>query len=538
MRAAIYSRFSTDRQNESSIADQVRVCSEHAAAQGWTVAATFEDQGISGAAMGNRPGLLALLDATNARTVEVVIVTDLSRLSRSNGDLSKMIDRLVARGVRVIGVQDGYDSTRRGHKLQAGLSGIIGEAFRDMVKERTYTALETRARQQRPTGGKAYGYRNGGIVEAEAAIVREVFEAFASGQSARRIADSLNARSVPSPGSSWNRTERRCGGWLGSGIRAMLLNDRYRGRVIWNRTQWVKDPDTGARRCVQRPEAEWIVHADESQRIVSDELWSRVAARMRGQTEVLGERVRAGLARAKRTGRKPKFLYSSLLVCGDCGAKFVIADRTHYACSSRVNGGPSACRNDARFKRTVVEDGLIEGVKIGLRDPELVRFVQQRVRELVKAAAKAPAGEAKRVAELEAQVANLTDAIASGALRTSPALAARLSAAEAELERLRAAAKPVGLSKVERLIPQVADRFLAFVDGLSANVPPEDVDRVRAELRGLHGPITVVATPEEIRFETQKGRVEAAFLRAAGGTANNVVAGACFSSCLLRLPRN
>ena len=34
MRAAIYSRFSTDRQNESSIADQVRVCSEYARASG------------------------------------------------------------------------------------------------------------------------------------------------------------------------------------------------------------------------------------------------------------------------------------------------------------------------------------------------------------------------------------------------------------------------------------------------------------------------------------------------------------------------
>lgn len=45
-----------------------------------------------------------------------------------------MIDRLTAKDVRVIGVQDGYDSARRGHKLQAGLSGIIGEAFREMVK--------------------------------------------------------------------------------------------------------------------------------------------------------------------------------------------------------------------------------------------------------------------------------------------------------------------------------------------------------------------------------------------------------------------
>ena len=67
-----------------------------------------------------------------------------------------MIDRLTAKGVRVIGVQDGYDSARRGHKLQAGLSGIIGEAFREMVKDRTYAALESRAKAGRPTGGDSH----------------------------------------------------------------------------------------------------------------------------------------------------------------------------------------------------------------------------------------------------------------------------------------------------------------------------------------------------------------------------------------------
>ena len=45
MKAAIYSRFSTDRQTESSIADQVRVCTEHAKAQGWRIVAKFEDLG-------------------------------------------------------------------------------------------------------------------------------------------------------------------------------------------------------------------------------------------------------------------------------------------------------------------------------------------------------------------------------------------------------------------------------------------------------------------------------------------------------------
>jgi DNA invertase Pin-like site-specific DNA recombinase len=63
----------------------------------------------------------------------------------------------VHRGVRVAGGQDGDGSARKGHKLQAGLAGIIGEAFREMVAERTYSAPESRAQRGQPTGGCAYG---------------------------------------------------------------------------------------------------------------------------------------------------------------------------------------------------------------------------------------------------------------------------------------------------------------------------------------------------------------------------------------------
>lgn len=104
-----------------------------------------------------------LQEGALARRFDVIVVTDLTRLSRSQGDVSKMIDRLIVKGICVVGVQDGYDSARRGHKLQAGLPGILGEAFRDMVKDRTYATLESGANAGRPTGGHAYSYRDGKI---------------------------------------------------------------------------------------------------------------------------------------------------------------------------------------------------------------------------------------------------------------------------------------------------------------------------------------------------------------------------------------
>ena len=55
-----------------------------------------------------------------------------------------------------------------------------------------------------------------------------------------------------------------------------------------------------------------------------------------------------------------------------------------------------------------------------------------------------------------------------------------------------------------------------------------DNARARTVLRDLMGEIQVVTTPTEIRFETKKGAVEGAFLRAAGGQQTNLVAGAGF----------
>ena len=64
IRAAIYGRFSTNEQSESSIEDQIRVCTDWCANNGAAVGGRFEDQGISGAAIGNRPGLQAALAAS------------------------------------------------------------------------------------------------------------------------------------------------------------------------------------------------------------------------------------------------------------------------------------------------------------------------------------------------------------------------------------------------------------------------------------------------------------------------------------------
>ena len=87
-----------------------------------------------------------------------------------------------------------------------------------------------------------------------------------------------------------------------------------------------------------------------------------------------------------------------------------------------------------------------------------------------------------------------------------------------------------------RLTPQVADRYRALVEQLETSLAETNVDRARAELRALFGSITVVADETEIRLESDLRETQAAMVRAAGGSANNVVAGARYALSLQQFP--
>jgi site-specific DNA recombinase len=515
MKAAIYARFSTDRQSESSILDQKRVCSEWCDRNCVAVAAEFDDLGISGAAVGNRPGLTSLLGAR----VGVVVVMDLTRLSRSQADLPKIIDRLVHRGIRVIGVQDGYDSARKGHKLQAGLTGIIGEAFREMVAEKTYSALESRAKRGEPTGGRAYGYR-----ACEADFVRRIFEMYAEGHSPKWIAQTLNGERVPSPGSTWNRATRRRGGWAPSAIAGdprrgigILNNEIYIGRDIWNRSKWIKDPDTGRRRAIPRPKGEWIVREVPELRLISQALWNAVKARQSQRQREVGDRIRSGLKQS--TGRSPRYLFSSILKCKVCGSNYVMADATHYSCSGYVNG--RVCSNDQRFRRDEMERRLLAAIRTEL----LSSRSEERFRAKLARHLRRPAGNPKRIRELEAEVSNITDVLAKGI--RSPALFDRLRRAEAELEERRLASSQLtNVSAVLELLPAALRGYREMVNDLGN--APIDVGRAREVLREALGTIPVRPGPDGVPV-AELALNEAPLAAAAGGAPQiGVVAGVGF----------
>lgn len=365
-----YSRFSTDRQTEASIVDQQRVQREFAADRGWAIARDFVDEAISGAAVGNRPGFLAMIAAIGAG--DVLVLSQLDRLSRSQ-DLAPLVERLRFRRVRVIGVVDGFDSEAPTARMQAGLSGLMSDELRANIRARVHMALETRAKSARPTGGRAYGYDNAGVpCEPEEAIAVEIFRRFAAGEGMLGIVTDLNARGVPSPGASWNRKKRRADGrWLVSALHAMLTNERYIGRIVWNRSRWDKDPDSGKRTRRERPQSEWIVN--EGPALVDAATWSRVRSRLQERE----------LAYGHGRGGGPRYLLSGILMCEACGARLIITGRagSHYYCATHRQGGPSACSMGLGVRRDVAEEVILRPIRKGLLSPEKIERAAQLIRQ-------------------------------------------------------------------------------------------------------------------------------------------------------------
>jgi site-specific DNA recombinase len=538
MKCALYARFSTEKQSEASIEDQFRVSERIAERHMFAVIARFSDAAISGGTA-HRPGYQKLLAAARRREFDVIVAEDTSRLWRNLAEQAPRLAELTDLGIAV--VTHDLDTRHESAEILGAVGGAMATAYRKEIGRRTRRGLEGLARNGKPTGGRAYGYAGAAltgtgqieICEAQAAIVRRIFQMFADGHSPRAIASALNRDRIPSPSLTWKRLSRRKQGWVGSAIHGnparglgILNNDLYRGVAIWNRSRWIRSAaDSSKRRQVQNPPAEWIVRSDERLRIVPEELWQRVKQRQADQAQRIGDRVRKGMLKgnAARTGAGPKYLISGLLRCGHCGSSYAIAGRGIYKCSGHTSGGVALCANDAILRREVVEAEVVSGIKRDLRSPAVIEEICGRVRAAMRNLPKAKTPDnAARIAQLKAQIGNLADAIASGMLSTSPTLAARLAAAEGELERLIAVrTAPSALEpEITSVLANLPALALRAVDRLEETLAAGDVARARQEIMSHLGTVTVEADEREIRLYSEQGQIATALLRAGGSNAS------------------
>src|SRR5208282_5610223 len=148
---AIYARYSSEKQNASSIEDQIRKCREYAGRNGWTVLENhiYRDAAISGAT-DYRDGLKRLLVAASTRppSFGCVLVDDTSRLSRSMGDADRIVKEPRFAGVKICYVAQGFDSDSESAGLLTAVFGGINEQYLVDLGKKPFRGVEGLAQRK------------------------------------------------------------------------------------------------------------------------------------------------------------------------------------------------------------------------------------------------------------------------------------------------------------------------------------------------------------------------------------------------------
>ena len=512
MKAVTYARFSTDKQSDNSIEDQVRNCQRYAEREDMTIIRQYEDKAISGAS-NDRPGYINMREAAKNGEFEALLVDDLSRLSRDDVEMKQVIRLFKFWGIKIVGVSDGYDSTAKGEKIQSTMRGLMNEIYLDDLREKTHRGLSGKAMKGYSAGGRTYGYKrkpvfsttrmdaNGRpdiehvereINEEEARWVRQIFKWFAHGKSPKGIANELNRMGVPSArNSTWCASAIYGDMTDGTGL---LNNELYIGRYIWNRSEWVKNPDTGKRKRIKRPKKEWIIKPMPELRIIPQELWEAVKARQEG-IKIKSKKLREALNNPKTRSRTGKYLFSGLLKCGCCGANYTMHSLTSYGCSFNISRGDSVCDNKLRVPRKLLEEILLHTVQEELLSDEAIQLFIEETTKLLSENKKKPHSEytahkhTMRAAKKE--IDNLMKAIKAGVV--TPTTKSELQRAEADYEKAKTAIEATKSTReaLTATLPEAAKRYRKLVGNLG-NALQSDISHARRCLETLLGSIRLI----------------------------------------------
>ena len=230
MRVALYVRVSTEDQAREgySLDAQERRLIGYCTLRELEIVDIYRDEGFSGTNTG-RPEyqrMMAEMDRWDA-----VMVVKMDRIHRNSVNFTKMMDEFSCNGKQFISLTDKFDTGTAMGRFVMDIIQRMAQLESEQIGERVKTAMTQKAESgDGPMGSPApYGYRysNGElvIVEAEAEVVRRIFELYQAGNSMGDIASSLTNASIPT------KTKAQ---WSRQTISRILHNPLYAGYLRWN----------------------------------------------------------------------------------------------------------------------------------------------------------------------------------------------------------------------------------------------------------------------------------------------------------------
>ena len=228
MNAVIYARYSSHNQREESIEGQLKVCNEFAKKNGYTIVGEYIDRALSGTSDA-RPDFLRMIDDSNKKGFEYVIVYQLDRFARNRYDSATYKARLKKNGVRVLSARENITDDASGILVE-GLLESMAEYYSAELAQKIKRGMAINAEKCLANGSNpGLGFKVGAdrryIIDPETApIVLRIFEEYAAGKPVIEICETLNNQGYrTSKGGLFNKNS----------LRKMLQNRRYLGIYLY-----------------------------------------------------------------------------------------------------------------------------------------------------------------------------------------------------------------------------------------------------------------------------------------------------------------
>lgn len=236
-RVAAYARVSTDSEEQlSSYEAQVEFYTRYIKGNpGWEFVDVYTDEGISGTNIRKREGFNRMVNDALSGKIDLILTKSISRFARNTVDTLTTVRTLKDHKVEVYFEKENiYTLDTKGEVMLTIMGSLAQEESRSISENVTWGKRRSMEEGKFSLAYKHFlGYEKGEnglpkIVEHEAKIIREIYQLFLDGSTARSIADYLTLRQIPTP-----RGRKK---WSTSTIMSILQNEKYKGDALLQKT--------------------------------------------------------------------------------------------------------------------------------------------------------------------------------------------------------------------------------------------------------------------------------------------------------------
>lgn len=331
LRMAAYVRVSSaSEEQENSFAAQMRHYTACIAANtAWELADIYADEAVTGTSVEKREDFKRLLADCRRGLVDKVLTKSISRFARNVTECLVAIRELKALGVGVVFEENGIDTSHMSGEM---MTAILASKAQD--ESETISGNVRWGYQRRMKAGTAaptaapYGYavvnKQLKIVDAQAKVIRRIFDNYLAGISSAEIAAALSHENIP--------TKRGNTVWGATSIREIISNEKYVGDVLWQKHYTT---DTFPYQCKpNKGERPQYYIADGHEAIITRETFE-MAQTLRG---IRGAKIETKLSAVESPCWHKVY-------CGHCGAicrRIIIRQINYWVCRTHVTNA-AAC---------------------------------------------------------------------------------------------------------------------------------------------------------------------------------------------------